>query len=302
MQRTVFLIVVFCLSLCGSAISGTDMPDDLLGTFIGQRQLEIDYTQPFSEGVVEQLEVRRDGAEFALDAKMNSMNFEEGMDRVSNTRWDISGYGKLVQDHIQFRYEARFGGNHTKEGGRGVFRRSGREFILTLDGYEYFMQRKEEVDNWRPASNITDATWEEYKDMYTSSPLCSKEEITLWSCETSTKIHSLCSSTHITRKAGYIQYRVSKNGQTIFTFPNSKTLPFGLFSYNTTANGSPYIVFSNGGYEYRLIDQVDRSEILVTQKKSPHPSSQISCNKGNQTFEVNYTERLIFDAGIWSNY
>jgi hypothetical protein len=149
MQRTVFLIVVFYLSLCGPAISGTDIPDDLLGTFIGQRQLEIDYTHPFSEGVVEQLEVRRDGAEFVLDAKMNSMNFEEGMDHVSNTRWNISGYGKLVQDHIQFRYVMHFWGK-TEEGGHGVFRRSGREFILTLDGLdgygEYFMQRQEESD------------------------------------------------------------------------------------------------------------------------------------------------------------
>jgi hypothetical protein len=162
---------------------------------------------------------------------------------------------------------------------------------------------QQEAGDRRPGSNIVDANWEEYKYMYTSSPLCSEEEITLWSCETSGKIYSLCSSTHISRKEGYIQYRVSRNGNIIFTFPNSKTPPFGLFSYHSSSNGDAYINFSNGGYDYNLGDPLrGNSVIFVSSKKSPNHSSEIQCNSGNQTLQVNYTMRLMFDAGIWSNY
>lgn len=162
---------------------------------------------------------------------------------------------------------------------------------------------QQETGDRRPISSISDATWEEYKNMYSSSPLCSKEEITLWSCETSRKTYSLCSSTQISRKSGYIQYRVSRNGNTTFTFPSSKIPPVGLFSYQTSANGDAYLNFSNEGYDYSLVDPLrERSVIFATKKQSPNRSSQISCANGNQTLQVNYTIRLMFDAGIWTGY
>lgn len=155
----------------------------------------------------------------------------------------------------------------------------------------------------RPISSISEASWEEYKDMYSSSPLCNKEEITLWSCKTSRKTYALCSSMQISKKSGYIQYKVAKNGNTIFAFPSSKIPPFGLFSYQTSANGDAFLEFSNGGYDYSLIDPLrGRSLISVTPKKSPNLLSQISCNDANQTLQVNYTMRLMFDAGIWLGY
>lgn len=155
----------------------------------------------------------------------------------------------------------------------------------------------------RPISSITDATWEDYKDAYLSSPLCGKEEITLWSCKTSRKIYALCSSINISKKFGYIQYKIAKNGNTNFVFPSSKIPPFGLFSFQTSANGDAFLKFSNGDYDYSLVDPLrGRSLISVTPKKSLNRLSQISCNDANQTLQVNYTMRLMFDAGIWSGY
>lgn len=155
----------------------------------------------------------------------------------------------------------------------------------------------------RPISSITDATWEEYKDMYSSSSLCSKEEITLWSCKTSGKTYALCSSKHVDKKSGYIQYKAAKNGNPIFAFPSSKIPPFGLFSYQSSANGDASLEFSNGGYDYSLIDPLrGRSLISVAPKKSPNRLSQIACNDANQTLQVNYTMRLMFDAGIWAGH
>lgn len=155
----------------------------------------------------------------------------------------------------------------------------------------------------RPVSTITNATWEEYKDMYYSSPLCAKEEITLWSCKTPGKTYALCSSKQISKSSGYIQYKVAKNGKTIFTFPSSKIPPIGLFSYQSSANGDASLDFFNGGYDYSIMDPLrGKSLISVTPKKSPNRPTQISCNEANQTLQVNYTMRLMFEAGIWSDY
>jgi hypothetical protein len=171
-------------------------------------------------------------------------------------------------------------------------------FVLVLSAPSFAEQ---EAGVWRPSPNIAEATWEEHKYMYTSSPLCSKEEITLWSCETSRKTYSLCSSMHITRNEGYIQYRVSRNGNIVFAFPNTKTPPFGLFTYHSSPNGDAYINFSNGSYGYSLGDPLRGNSVInVTSKKSPSHITEIKCNGGNQTLQANYTMRLMFDAGIWS--
>lgn len=161
---------------------------------------------------------------------------------------------------------------------------------------------QQDAENRRPVSSITDATWEKYKDMYSSSPLCSKEEITLWSCETSSKTYSLCSSTHIDKTTGYIQYRVSRNGHTIFTFPNTKIPPVGLFSFQSYANGNASLDFSNGGYDYSLIDPLREESAIFVINKNTQRQSQVSCNGGNQTLQLNYTLRLMFDSGVWSGY
>lgn len=46
----------------------------------------------------------------------------------------------------------------------------------------------------KPAASITEATLDQYRGKYLESPLCSKDEITLWTCETNKRIFSLCSS------------------------------------------------------------------------------------------------------------
>jgi hypothetical protein len=97
---------------------------------------------PFTEGIVEQLEVTRDNGQFTLEAAMNAMNFEGNMDHVSNTIWHFTGRGRLVRGTIRFTYEARYGGGST-ETGHGVFRRSGRRFILAVDDAEYVVRRKQ---------------------------------------------------------------------------------------------------------------------------------------------------------------
>jgi len=155
----------------------------------------------------------------------------------------------------------------------------------------------------RPVSSITDAKWKEYRSMYGASPICSKDEITLWSCETTRKTFVLCSSTSVGKDSGYIQYRAANKGKIIFTYPDSKIPPSGSFAYYLSANGDATLEFSNGGYDYNLTDRLrGRSQILVDRKNTQGHISQISCKNGNQTLQVNYTMRLMFDAGIWAGY
>ena len=89
-----------------------------------------------------------------------------------------------------------------------------------------------------PVPSITDATLDQYRDMYQQSPLCTKAEITLWSCETKKRVFSLCSSPVVTRTTGYMQYRASNAGQLTFAYPAIKTPPLGLFKYNSFGNGT----------------------------------------------------------------
>lgn len=150
-----------------------------------------------------------------------------------------------------------------------------------------------------PVSSITDATLDQYRDMYQQSPLCTKAEITLWSCETRKRVFSLCSSPVVTRTTGYLQYRVSDAGKLTFAYPATKIPPLGLFKYNSFGNGNASIEFTNNGYHYRLQDPLrDRSSIVVSAPGASGKETKISCGP-NQTLQVNYTMRLMYDSGVW---
>jgi hypothetical protein len=153
-----------------------------------------------------------------------------------------------------------------------------------------------------PVSTITNATWAQYKDMYQSSPLCSKDEITLWSCETGKRVYSLCSSHTVTRNSGYMQYRASTRGKVVFTYPIERRPPLGSFVYQSFANGNASVEFTSNGYGYTLFDPLrDKSSIHVTAPAPSGKETEIECG-ANQTLQVNYTMRLMYDSGVWAGY
>jgi hypothetical protein len=152
----------------------------------------------------------------------------------------------------------------------------------------------------QPLEAITNAKWADYKSMYEKSPYCSTSEVTLWTCTVGKKTYSLCSTTQVTRKSGYIQYRATNDGRNEFVFPPGKVPPAGFFKYSTSANGDASIEFSNGGYQYSLIDPLrGNSTIEVSNQKR---RSMINCEQGNQLLQLNYTMRLMYDSGVWEEY
>jgi hypothetical protein len=155
-------------------------------------------------------------------------------------------------------------------------------------------------DRHPPVSGITNAKWQDYKNMYGNSPLCSKDEITLWTCNTPKRIYSLCSSETFSKTSGYIQYRASKAGHLIFVFPESKKPPFGVFLFDSSANGDASLSFSNGKYTYNLYDSLrGPSSIFVTSNSPQDKETEISCDNANQTLQINYTMRLMYESEIW---
>jgi hypothetical protein len=148
-------------------------------------------------------------------------------------------------------------------------------------------------------SYIRNATWAQHSDMYKQSPLCGKEEISLWSCESGKRVYSLCSSQIVSRSLGYIQYRASSRGKVVLTYPTEKKPPLGLFVYDSFWNGDASIEFTSNGHKYSLFDSLrEGSRINIS---VPAPSEkQIKINCGvNQTLQVNYTMRLMLDSGVW---
>ncbi|WP_199538760.1 MULTISPECIES: hypothetical protein [unclassified Duganella] len=148
-----------------------------------------------------------------------------------------------------------------------------------------------------PVSSITTATWAQYKGDYQQSPLCGKDEITLWTCETGKRVYSLCSSHEMTRTSGYMQYRASDHGKVVLTYPAEKRTPLGAFVFNSYGSGDASVEFTNNGYGYTLFDALrDVSSIQVLAPSGKR--TEIRCGP-NQTLQLNYSMRLMHDAGVW---
>ena len=147
--------------------------------------------------------------------------------------------------------------------------------------------------------SITDATWREHRDYYPKSPACAANEITLWTCETHKRVFSLCSSQVLNRASGYMQYRALSGGKVVFTYPAVKKPPLGSFKFNSSPTGNASVEFTNNGYHYRLYDRLrGNSSIFVSEPGPSGKTTEIECGS-NQTLQVNYTLRLMYDSGIW---
>lgn len=151
-----------------------------------------------------------------------------------------------------------------------------------------------------PVSSITTATWAQYKGEYQQSPLCGKDEITLWTCENGKRVYSLCSSHEVTRAAGYMQYRASDHGKVVLAYPAEKKPPLGVFVYNSYGSGDASIEFTNNGYGYTLFDALrGGSSIRVAAPAPAGKQTEIKCGS-NQTLQLNYSMRLMYDSGVWA--
>lgn len=150
-----------------------------------------------------------------------------------------------------------------------------------------------------PGSLIRSTTWEDHSQYYPPSPLCESDEVTLWSCQADDQEHALCSSRGSARVGdhGYMQYRASRGGSTMVVHPEEKRPPAGVFAFMAYSNGDAAVEFMRGESRYTLVDAL-RGDSAVVVEPSDGPATRIACGS-NQTLQVNYTLRLMYESGIW---
>lgn len=148
-----------------------------------------------------------------------------------------------------------------------------------------------------PADAISEAKWSDYAEHYPVSALCTDDEVTLWSCGFEQREFALCSSREMSRDAGHLQYRVAEAGAVVFVYPEVKQPPAGLFTFETFANGDAALGFVHDGQRYAVVDRL-RGEGSVTVRAADGSSDEVDC-AGNQTLQLNYTLRLMHEAGMW---
>jgi hypothetical protein len=167
-------------------------------------------------------------------------------------------------------------------------------FVLALFASPAFAQRP------LPASPITQATLDDHRKHDARSPLCTRDEITLWTCENKKRVFSLCSSPTASRTTGYLQYRAATGGKVTFAYPAVKAPPLGLFKYDIFGNGDASIAFTNNGYAYNLADVLrGHSAIYIAAPGVSGKETRIACGP-NQSLQLDDTMRLMSEFGLWT--
>ena len=127
--------------------------------------------------------------------------------------------------------------------------------------------------------------------------LCESKENNLWSCQSGAKIYSVCASKDLADTLGYLQYRAGTTKGSDFRFPASLLHPKGRFEFNLLARGVS-LTFSNGGYDYTVIEDIKgKTEIVV--EKSSRMLTTIHCRDSTGTLADNSTIDLFKSAGIF---
>jgi len=94
---------------------------------------------------------------------------------------------------------------------------------------------------------------------------CGASETIIFSCRVkgSPKILSLCSSKHLSKNAGYLQYRFGRPGAVELTFPEDKRNSQAQFLYERYFRfqvDRTEVSFKNGEYKYSIYDAYEGEE------------------------------------------
>ncbi len=114
--------------------------------------------------------------------------------------------------------------------------------------------------------------------------LCSSQEQIIFSCATTkNKVVSLCASSHLTDRAGYLQYRFGSTGQNPeLVFPSLRDHPNQHFlsgSFMYSGGGGAFLKFSKGEYTYAVFTGIgkgwEKEGVIV--RKSGTAIANIAC-------------------------
>ncbi len=92
-----------------------------------------------------------------------------------------------------------------------------------------------------------------------ASTLCTPGETVVFSCSTGTRTVSLCASSDLSAKSGYLQYRFGTRDKLELAYPEKSRPPGNLFTPGTLAfsgGGGAYLQFKKGAYTYTVFSAV----------------------------------------------
>ena len=79
--------------------------------------------------------------------------------------------------------------------------------------------------------------------------------------------------------------------------PEEKLPPAGVFAFMASSIGDAAVECMRGESRYILVDAL-RGDSAVVVEPPDGPTTRIACGS-NQTLQVNYTLRLMYESGIW---
>lgn len=113
-----------------------------------------------------------------------------------------------------------------------------------------------------------------------SGSLCEAQEQVVWSCRAGRRTISICASRDLDETQGYAQYRIGRPGALEMEYPATRVHPRGRFTYTLYAQGNQTLDFSNGGYDYRVFEDLRSREDGVYVERNGGEVSQITCDGG----------------------
>lgn len=119
------------------------------------------------------------------------------------------------------------------------------------------------------------------------SNLCSKDEVTVWSCSTKAKVYSLCASRDLSPSSGYLQYRAGKGAKAEFAFPDPPQPPRGHFLLRLAPRGAS-LSFKNGDYDYWIYEPLAGSTTIDV-LKAGKPIGTVTCSWSSDTLTLTET-------------
>ena len=126
--------------------------------------------------------------------------------------------------------------------------------------------------------------------------LCDKSESTIWSCQTSKKIYSLCASQDLATSVGYLQYRAGTSKNIEFRFPITLQHPKGYFEFGLLPRGAS-LTFSNSEYTYYIAEPLIGQPVIEISKAGKAVSS-LQCSESTQSLTENTTINLFKTTGV----
>lgn len=114
--------------------------------------------------------------------------------------------------------------------------------------------------------------------------LCEAREQTVWTCKAGARTISICASRDLNETEGYAQYRIGRPGALELEYPATRVHPRGRFTYTLYPQGNQSLDFKNGGYDYRVFEDLRSPEDGVYVERDGQTISEITCN-GGEGFE-----------------